>query len=128
MGLPCQLPGEGSECPLSWAKGRGAQGFHGAGSGGCGGCFAGDGDEVAACGGAVDARDLLLQGVITEQRQALGCLLQQLLKEKKQREEELRQILVRKGPEAGLEMRKRMGWLREGVLDHPGIKGSGGGL
>ncbi|NXT26252.1 LRSM1 ligase, partial [Syrrhaptes paradoxus] len=35
-----------------------------------------------------------LQGVITEQRQALGYLLQQLLKEKKQREEELQQILV----------------------------------
>ncbi|KFQ87719.1 E3 ubiquitin-protein ligase LRSAM1, partial [Phoenicopterus ruber ruber] len=35
-----------------------------------------------------------LQGVITEQRQALGYLLQQLLKEKKQREEELRQILL----------------------------------
>ncbi|KFW07244.1 E3 ubiquitin-protein ligase LRSAM1, partial [Eurypyga helias] len=39
-----------------------------------------------------------LQGVITEQRQALGYLLQQLLKEKKQREEELRQILVTKAP------------------------------
>ncbi|KFZ69146.1 E3 ubiquitin-protein ligase LRSAM1 [Podiceps cristatus] len=35
-----------------------------------------------------------LQGVITEQRQALGYLLQQLLKEKKQREEELQQILL----------------------------------
>ena len=40
------------------------------------------------------ARVLPLQGVIAEQRQALGYLLQQLLKEKKQREEELRQILV----------------------------------
>ncbi|NWU89663.1 LRSM1 ligase, partial [Upupa epops] len=36
----------------------------------------------------------MLQGSITEQRQALGYLLQQLLKEKKQREEELQQILV----------------------------------
>uniref|UniRef100_A0A8C9ER51 Leucine rich repeat and sterile alpha motif containing 1 n=1 Tax=Pavo cristatus TaxID=9049 RepID=A0A8C9ER51_PAVCR len=35
-----------------------------------------------------------LQGVIMEQRQALGYLLQQLLKEKKQREEELQQILL----------------------------------
>ncbi|XP_051492467.1 E3 ubiquitin-protein ligase LRSAM1 isoform X2 [Apus apus] len=35
-----------------------------------------------------------LQGVITEQRQALSYLLQQLLKDKKQREEELRQILL----------------------------------
>uniref|UniRef100_A0A8V1AE84 Leucine rich repeat and sterile alpha motif containing 1 n=1 Tax=Gallus gallus TaxID=9031 RepID=A0A8V1AE84_CHICK len=39
-----------------------------------------------------------LQGMIMEQRQALGYLLQQLLKEKKQREEELQQIL-----EEGLE-------------------------
>lgn len=46
----------------------------------------------------MDARVLLLQGTITEQRQALGYLLQQLLKEKKQREEELRQILVTKAP------------------------------
>lgn len=54
---------------------------------------------LAAIGyGDVDARGLLLQGVITEQRQALGYLLQQLLKEKKQREEELRQILVTKAP------------------------------
>ncbi|NXH46515.1 LRSM1 ligase, partial [Dicaeum eximium] len=35
-----------------------------------------------------------LQEVVTEQRRALGCLLQQLLKEKKQREEELQQILL----------------------------------
>ncbi|KAI1232031.1 hypothetical protein IHE44_0007079, partial [Lamprotornis superbus] len=39
-----------------------------------------------------------LQEVVTEQRRALSCLLQQLLKEKKQREEELQQIL-----EKGLE-------------------------
>ncbi|XP_054139895.1 E3 ubiquitin-protein ligase LRSAM1 isoform X3 [Melozone crissalis] len=39
-----------------------------------------------------------LQEAVTEQRRALGCLLQQLLKEKKQREEELQQIL-----EKGLE-------------------------
>ncbi|XP_057894349.1 E3 ubiquitin-protein ligase LRSAM1 isoform X6 [Melospiza georgiana] len=39
-----------------------------------------------------------LQEAITEQRRALGSLLQQLLKEKKQREEELQQIL-----EKGLE-------------------------
>ncbi|XP_014163604.1 E3 ubiquitin-protein ligase LRSAM1 [Geospiza fortis] len=37
-----------------------------------------------------------LQEAVTEQRRALGCLLQQLLKEKKQREEELQQILVMK--------------------------------
>lgn len=48
--------------------------------------------------GDVDAGVLLLQGVIMEQRQALGYLLQQLLKEKKQREEELQQILVMKAP------------------------------
>ncbi|NWQ68632.1 LRSM1 ligase, partial [Neopipo cinnamomea] len=35
-----------------------------------------------------------LQEVVAEQRQALGCLLEQLLKEKKQREEELQQILL----------------------------------
>ncbi|NXC85269.1 LRSM1 ligase, partial [Cercotrichas coryphoeus] len=35
-----------------------------------------------------------LQEVVTEQRRALSCLLQQLLKEKKQREEELQQILL----------------------------------
>ncbi|NXY22514.1 LRSM1 ligase, partial [Atrichornis clamosus] len=35
-----------------------------------------------------------LQEVVTEQRRVLGCLLQQLLKEKKQREEELQQILL----------------------------------
>lgn len=43
-----------------------------------------------------------LQGMIMEQRQALGYLLQQLLKEKKQREEELQQILVTKTPNSGL--------------------------
>lgn len=52
--------------------------------------------------GKVDARVLLLQGMIMEQRQALGYLLQQLLKEKKQREEELQQILVTKTPNSGL--------------------------
>ncbi|NWR44257.1 LRSM1 ligase, partial [Regulus satrapa] len=36
----------------------------------------------------------MLQEAIMEQRRALGCLLQQLLKEKKQREEELQQILL----------------------------------
>ncbi|KAF1466850.1 E3 ubiquitin-protein ligase LRSAM1, partial [Spheniscus demersus] len=50
-----------------------------------------------------------LQGVITEQRQALGCLLQQLLKEKKQREEELRQILVEM--EAKSETKQENYWL-----------------
>ncbi|XP_068020180.1 E3 ubiquitin-protein ligase LRSAM1 isoform X1 [Melanerpes formicivorus] len=35
-----------------------------------------------------------LQEEITEQRRALGCLLQQLLKEKQQREEELQQLLL----------------------------------
>ncbi|XP_063265654.1 E3 ubiquitin-protein ligase LRSAM1 isoform X3 [Prinia subflava] len=39
-----------------------------------------------------------LQELVTEQRRTLGCLLQQLLKEKRQREEELQQIL-----EKGLE-------------------------
>ncbi|KAF1672082.1 E3 ubiquitin-protein ligase LRSAM1, partial [Pygoscelis papua] len=50
-----------------------------------------------------------LQGVITEQRQALGCLLQQLLKEKKQREEELRQILLEM--EAKSETKQENYWL-----------------
>ncbi|NWU63770.1 LRSM1 ligase, partial [Pterocles burchelli] len=50
-----------------------------------------------------------LQGVITEQRQALGYLLQQLLKEKKQREEELRQILLEM--EAKSEAKQENYWL-----------------
>ncbi|NXN90957.1 LRSM1 ligase, partial [Rhinopomastus cyanomelas] len=51
----------------------------------------------------------MLQGAITEQRQALGYLLQQLLKEKKQREEELRQILVEM--EAKSETKQENYWL-----------------
>ncbi|XP_053940048.1 E3 ubiquitin-protein ligase LRSAM1 isoform X2 [Cuculus canorus] len=50
-----------------------------------------------------------LQGVITEQRQALGYLLQQLLKEKKQREQELRQILLEM--EAKSETKQENYWL-----------------
>ncbi|XP_061335762.1 E3 ubiquitin-protein ligase LRSAM1 isoform X3 [Pezoporus flaviventris] len=50
-----------------------------------------------------------LQGVITEQRQALGYLLQQLLKEKKQREEELQQILLEM--EAKSETQQENYWL-----------------
>ncbi|KAM6297020.1 E3 ubiquitin-protein ligase LRSAM1 [Aegotheles albertisi] len=50
-----------------------------------------------------------LQGVITEQRQALGYLLQQLLKEKKQREEELQQILLEM--EAKSETKQENYWL-----------------
>ncbi|XP_040462566.1 E3 ubiquitin-protein ligase LRSAM1 isoform X2 [Falco naumanni] len=50
-----------------------------------------------------------LQGVIAEQRQALGYLLQQLLKEKKQREEELRQILLEM--EAKSETKQENYWL-----------------
>ncbi|NXX98943.1 LRSM1 ligase, partial [Centropus bengalensis] len=50
-----------------------------------------------------------LQGVITEQRQALGFLLQQLLKEKKQREEELQQILLEM--EAKSETKQENYWL-----------------
>lgn len=41
---------------------------------------------------------LVLQEMIAEQRWALSSLLQQLLKEKTQREEELRAILVRWAP------------------------------
>ncbi|XP_071621933.1 E3 ubiquitin-protein ligase LRSAM1 isoform X1 [Heliangelus exortis] len=51
----------------------------------------------------------MLQGVITEQRQALSCLLQQLLKEKKQREEELQQILLEM--EAKSETKQENYWL-----------------
>ncbi|NXU32525.1 LRSM1 ligase, partial [Thalassarche chlororhynchos] len=50
-----------------------------------------------------------LQGVIIEQRQALGYLLQQLLKEKKQREEELQQILLEM--EAKSETKQENYWL-----------------
>ncbi|NXT47702.1 LRSM1 ligase, partial [Pluvianellus socialis] len=50
-----------------------------------------------------------LQGVIAEQRQTLGYLLQQLLKEKKQREEELRQILLEM--EAKSETKQENYWL-----------------
>ncbi|KAM6110412.1 E3 ubiquitin-protein ligase LRSAM1 isoform 1-T1 [Pterocles gutturalis] len=50
-----------------------------------------------------------LQGVVTEQRQALSYLLQQLLKEKKQREEELRQILLEM--EAKSETKQENYWL-----------------
>ncbi|NXX10857.1 LRSM1 ligase, partial [Podargus strigoides] len=50
-----------------------------------------------------------LQGVISEQRQALSYLLQQLLKEKKQREEELQQILLEM--EAKSETKQENYWL-----------------
>eukprot|EP00076_Gallus_gallus_P015962 XP_015135138.1 E3 ubiquitin-protein ligase LRSAM1 isoform X1 [Gallus gallus] len=50
-----------------------------------------------------------LQGMIMEQRQALGYLLQQLLKEKKQREEELQQILLEM--EAKSETKQENYWL-----------------
>uniref|UniRef100_A0A669Q439 Leucine rich repeat and sterile alpha motif containing 1 n=1 Tax=Phasianus colchicus TaxID=9054 RepID=A0A669Q439_PHACC len=50
-----------------------------------------------------------LQGVIMEQRRALGYLLQQLLKEKKQREEELQQILLEM--EAKSETKQENYWL-----------------
>ncbi|XP_042642468.1 E3 ubiquitin-protein ligase LRSAM1 isoform X2 [Tyto alba] len=54
-------------------------------------------------------RQIRNQGVITEQRQALGYLLQQLLKEKKQREEELKQILLEM--EAKSETKQENYWL-----------------
>ncbi|XP_064892165.1 E3 ubiquitin-protein ligase LRSAM1 isoform X3 [Columba livia] len=54
-------------------------------------------------------RQIRNQGVIMEQRQALGYLLQQLLKEKKQREEELRQILLEM--EAKSETKQENYWL-----------------
>ncbi|XP_076211231.1 E3 ubiquitin-protein ligase LRSAM1 isoform X2 [Aptenodytes patagonicus] len=54
-------------------------------------------------------RQIRNQGVITEQRQALSCLLQQLLKEKKQREEELQQILLEM--EAKSETKQENYWL-----------------
>ncbi|NXN14646.1 LRSM1 ligase, partial [Indicator maculatus] len=50
-----------------------------------------------------------LQEVMTEQRRALGCLLQQLLKEKKQREEELQQLLLEL--EAESQTRQEHYWL-----------------
>ncbi|NXK32225.1 LRSM1 ligase, partial [Piprites chloris] len=50
-----------------------------------------------------------LQEVVAEQRQALGCLLEQLLKEKKQREEELQQILLEM--EAKSETKQENYWL-----------------
>ncbi|KAM7033941.1 E3 ubiquitin-protein ligase LRSAM1 isoform 2-T2 [Acridotheres tristis] len=50
-----------------------------------------------------------LQEVVTEQRRALSCLLQQLLKEKKQREEELQQILLEM--EARSETKQENYWL-----------------
>ncbi|NXD39598.1 LRSM1 ligase, partial [Copsychus sechellarum] len=50
-----------------------------------------------------------LQEVVTEQRRALSCLLQQLLKEKKQREEELQQILLEM--EAKSETKQENYWL-----------------
>nr|XP_038020809.1 E3 ubiquitin-protein ligase LRSAM1 isoform X4 [Anas platyrhynchos] len=54
-------------------------------------------------------RQIRNQGVIMEQRQALGYLLQQLLKEKKQREEELQQILLEM--EAKSETKQENYWL-----------------
>ncbi|XP_066057267.1 E3 ubiquitin-protein ligase LRSAM1 isoform X2 [Chamaea fasciata] len=51
----------------------------------------------------------MLQEVVTEQRRTLGCLLQQLLKEKKQREEELQQILMEM--EAKSETKQENYWL-----------------
>uniref|UniRef100_A0A8C8SZ91 Leucine rich repeat and sterile alpha motif containing 1 n=1 Tax=Pelusios castaneus TaxID=367368 RepID=A0A8C8SZ91_9SAUR len=50
-----------------------------------------------------------LQEVIAEQRRALSCLLQQLLKEKRQREEELQQILLEM--EAKSETKQENYWL-----------------
>ncbi|NXX40010.1 LRSM1 ligase, partial [Tricholaema leucomelas] len=50
-----------------------------------------------------------LQELISEQRHALGCLLQQLLKDKKQREEELQQMLLEM--EAKSETRQENFWL-----------------
>ncbi|XP_021269371.1 E3 ubiquitin-protein ligase LRSAM1 isoform X5 [Numida meleagris] len=54
-------------------------------------------------------RQIRNQEVIMEQRQALGYLLQQLLKEKKQREEELQQILLEM--EAKSETKQENYWL-----------------
>ncbi|XP_038012174.1 E3 ubiquitin-protein ligase LRSAM1 isoform X3 [Motacilla alba alba] len=54
-------------------------------------------------------RQIRNQEAVMEQRQALGCLLQQLLKEKKQREEELQQILLEM--EAKSETKQENYWL-----------------
>lgn len=79
-------------------------------------------------GGDVAARALLLQEVVTEQRWTLGCLLQQLLKEKKQREEELQQILVMKPLMKCCGMRKVWVGCRESPWLSVGVKGSRAGL
>ncbi|XP_064026944.1 E3 ubiquitin-protein ligase LRSAM1 isoform X2 [Pogoniulus pusillus] len=54
-------------------------------------------------------RQIRNQELISEQRHALGCLLQQLLKDKKQREEELQQMLLEM--EAKSETRQENFWL-----------------
>ncbi|XP_053852153.1 E3 ubiquitin-protein ligase LRSAM1 isoform X2 [Vidua macroura] len=54
-------------------------------------------------------RQIRNQEAVTEQRRALSCLLQQLLKEKKQREEELQQILLEM--EAKSETKQENYWL-----------------
>ncbi|XP_039939176.1 E3 ubiquitin-protein ligase LRSAM1 isoform X2 [Hirundo rustica] len=54
-------------------------------------------------------RQIRNQEAVTEQRQTLSCLLQQLLKEKKQREEELQQILLEM--EAKSETKQENYWL-----------------
>ncbi|XP_054372909.1 E3 ubiquitin-protein ligase LRSAM1 isoform X2 [Molothrus ater] len=54
-------------------------------------------------------RQIRNQEAVMEQRRALGCLLQQLLKEKKQREEELQQILLEM--EAKSETKQENYWL-----------------
>ncbi|XP_064583712.1 E3 ubiquitin-protein ligase LRSAM1 isoform X2 [Zonotrichia leucophrys gambelii] len=54
-------------------------------------------------------RQIRNQEAVTEQRRALGSLLQQLLKEKKQREEELQQILLEM--EAKSETKQENYWL-----------------
>ncbi|XP_064249797.1 E3 ubiquitin-protein ligase LRSAM1 isoform X2 [Passer domesticus] len=54
-------------------------------------------------------RQIRNQEMVTEQRRALSCLLQQLLKEKKQREEELQQILLEM--EAKSETKQENYWL-----------------
>ncbi|XP_043386585.1 E3 ubiquitin-protein ligase LRSAM1 isoform X4 [Chelonia mydas] len=61
------------------------------------------------CGVETGLPLLLLQEMITEQRQALSYMLQQLLKEKKQREEELQQILLEM--EAKSETKQENYWL-----------------
>ncbi|XP_063265653.1 E3 ubiquitin-protein ligase LRSAM1 isoform X2 [Prinia subflava] len=54
-------------------------------------------------------RQIRNQELVTEQRRTLGCLLQQLLKEKRQREEELQQILLEM--EAKSETKQENYWL-----------------